>query len=63
MKGNSLGRLELLGWLNDLVETDYPKIELLCDGVGYAQIIDALHPGTVPLYKLNFNAKHKEDYV
>lgn len=63
MKATTLGRLELLAWINDLVETDYPKIETCCDGVGYSQVIDALHPGLIPLSKLNFNAKHKDDYV
>lgn len=57
-----MGRLELLAWLNDFVETDYSKIEQCCDGIGYAQVIDAIHPGLVPLQKLDFNAKHKEDY-
>ena len=63
MKAQNMGRLELLAWLNDFVETDYPKIEVCCDGIGYAQIIDAIHPGVVPLFKLNFNAKNKDDYL
>jgi len=40
----TLGRLELLSWLNDLVESDYPKIETCCDGIAYCQIIDAISP-------------------
>lgn len=58
-----MGRLELLAWLNDFVETDYSKIEEWCDGVGYAQVIDAIHPGVVPLHKFDFNAKNKDDYL
>ncbi|CAI2376920.1 unnamed protein product [Moneuplotes crassus] len=58
-----MGRLELLAWLNDFIETDYTKLEQCADGVGYAQIIDAIHPGVVPLYKMDFNARHKEDFV
>ena len=29
----NIGRLELLAWLNDFLDTDYPKIESLCDGI------------------------------
>lgn len=35
MKAKNLGRLELLSWLNDIAETDYPKIEMCSDGIGY----------------------------
>ncbi len=40
----SLGRLELLAWLNELVEADYSKIEACSDGVGYCQVLDAVLP-------------------
>ena len=29
-QAKNLGRLELLAWLNDLAETDYPKQERPC---------------------------------
>ena len=63
MKAKNLGRLELLAWLNESVDVDYPKIEHCSDGVAYCQILDAIHPNTVPLYKLNFMAKHKDDFT
>ena len=63
MKAQNMGRLELLAWVNDFVETDYTKIEQCWDGVGYTQIIDAIHPGVILLHKLDFNARHKDDYV
>ena len=34
-KAKIMGRLELIGWLNELVETDYPKLEHCSDGIGY----------------------------
>ena len=58
----SLSRLELLAWLNDLTETDYPKIEACSDGIGYCQILDAISPGSnIPLQKLNYKTKNKDD--
>lgn len=52
-KTGKMGRLELLGWVNELLETDYPRIEALSDGIAYAQILDLLYPKVVPLTKLN----------
>lgn len=51
--GGKLGRLELLNWINELVEADYPRIEALADGVAYCQVMDALFPGQVQLSRLN----------
>jgi hypothetical protein len=49
MKAKNLGRLELLSWLNETVEADYPKIELCSDAIGYSYVIDAINPGVVAL--------------
>ena len=45
VKAKNLGRLELLAWLNDLIDADYPKIETCSDGIAYCQILDYLYPG------------------
>jgi hypothetical protein len=56
-QAKNLGRLELLAWLNDLGETDYPKIEACSDAVGFCQVLDAIAPSSqMPLYWLKFNA-------
>uniref|UniRef100_A0A7S1HSL6 EH domain-containing protein n=1 Tax=Eutreptiella gymnastica TaxID=73025 RepID=A0A7S1HSL6_9EUGL len=39
-----VGRLELLSWVNAAQDTDYHRIEHLCDGVAYCQTFDAVHP-------------------
>jgi microtubule-associated protein, RP/EB family len=58
----TMGRLELIHWLNELTECDYPKIDNCCDAVAYCQVLDATLPQSgVPLSKLNFNSKSKED--
>ena len=62
-QAKSLGRLELLAWLNELAETDYPKIEACSDGVGFCQVLDAIAPGSqMNLARLKFNAKTKDDF-
>ena len=45
-QAKNLGRLELLAWLNDLAETDYPKIEACSDAVGFCQVLDAIAPNS-----------------
>ena len=35
MKAKNLGRLELLAWVNELIDADYPKIEHCSDGIAY----------------------------
>jgi microtubule-associated protein, RP/EB family len=64
MKARNLGRLELLAWINEVTECDYPKVELCSDSIGYCQVLDAIHPAAgVPLHRLNFNARNKDDFA
>ena len=61
IKKRSLGRLQLLSWLNSFLESDYAKIDHLGDGVAYMQILDAVFPKKVPLHKLNFDAQSEDE--
>ena len=36
---------------------------MLSDGVGYAQVIDAIHPGSINIHRLNLNTKYPEDHL
>ncbi|CAM9428051.1 unnamed protein product [Choristocarpus tenellus] len=55
--------MEVLGWINQVAETDYHKIEHLCDGIAYCHVLDALFPGKVPLERLDFNARSRGDFA
>ena len=58
-----VGRSQLLEWINDTIECDYPKIESLSDGIGFCQILDAYYDNlTNEMTKLKFNSKDKEDW-
>ena len=37
------------------------SIEELGDGVGFAHVLDALHPGCLPMVRLNFGTRYPED--
>ncbi|RUS18670.1 calponin homology domain-containing protein [Endogone sp. FLAS-F59071] len=60
----SLGesRTELIGWLNDLLQLSYTKIEQVGTGAAYCQIIDSIH-GDLPMGKVKFDTKHDYEYV
>ncbi|KAG7401916.1 hypothetical protein PHYBOEH_009496 [Phytophthora boehmeriae] len=62
LKWRGIGRLELLAWVNEFLETDYTKIEHLADGIAYCQIFDAMYPGKVNLQQLNFQARTEMEY-
>ncbi|OWZ20709.1 hypothetical protein PHMEG_0004845 [Phytophthora megakarya] len=62
LKWRGIGRLELLAWVNEFLETDYTKIEHLADGIAYCQIFDALYTGKVNLQQLNFHARTEMEY-
>ena len=36
-------------------------VESLADGVAYAQVLDAVHPGCIALTRLNFTTRYPED--
>ena len=66
LKAKNLGRLELLAWLNDLIDADYPKIENCSDGIAFCQILDYLYPNqplAIQFGKLNLQAKHKNECI
>jgi len=46
-----------LNWINEFLQLEYKKVEEMCTGAAYVQIMDALLRGKVPLNKVNYNAK------
>lgn len=62
LKWRGIGRLELLAWLNEFLETDYTKIEHLADGIAYCQIFDALFPGKTNLAHVNFKPRSQAEF-
>jgi hypothetical protein len=66
MSGDAIGimegayfvsRKDCLDWLNGLLGLNYTKVEQVCNGAAFCQIMDAIFPGKVPLHKVNFGAK------
>lgn len=51
------GRKDILNWLNGFLQLELSKVEDTANGAIYCQLIDALHPGAVPMHKVNWEAR------
>ncbi|BFZ16592.1 hypothetical protein BsWGS_19632 [Bradybaena similaris] len=60
---NNLSRHDMLSWINDTLHTNYTKIEELCSGAAYCQLMDLLFPGSVMLKKIKFNTKLEHEFI
>ncbi|KAH9919165.1 microtubule binding protein [Epithele typhae] len=55
-------RMELLGWLNNLLQINYSKVEQCGTGGAYCQVIDSIF-GDIPMTRVKMNAKHEYEYI
>jgi len=55
-------RQELLKWVNDLLQSDFTKVEQLGTGWAYCQILDSIF-GDVLVSKVKYGAKEEWEYV
>jgi RP/EB family microtubule-associated protein len=58
-----VGRAELLEWINELLGIQSDKVEDVANGAAFCQVIDAVHPGSVALGRVNFNALTEAEMV
>ncbi|TRY93501.1 hypothetical protein DNTS_011710 [Danionella cerebrum] len=59
----NLSRYDMLTWINDSLQMNHAKIEQLCSGVAYCQLMDMLFPLCIPLKKVKFQAKLEHEYI
>jgi len=60
---DTLSRNELVGFINDTLVLNYTKVEQMCTGAAYCQMLHMLWPEKVPLKKVKFNAKLEHAYI
>jgi RP/EB family microtubule-associated protein len=58
-----VSRTELLSWVNSFFSLSLTKVEQAASGALYCQIVDACYPGTLPMHKVNWNAKLEHEYI
>merc|ERR1712137_1412833 len=56
-------RTELLAWVNDLLQVNLTKVEQCASGAIYCQIVDACHPNSVAMRKVNWMGKVDREYI
>lgn len=59
----NLSRHELLGWVNDCLQSNFTKIEQLGMGAAYCQFMDLLFPGSANLKKVKWNTKLEHEWI
>ncbi|OWF39011.1 Microtubule-associated protein RP/EB family member 1 [Mizuhopecten yessoensis] len=62
-KADNVSRQEVLSWVNDKLEGTYKRIEDMCTGAAYCQLLDILYPGVVNLKRVLFSTKLEHEYI
>lgn len=58
-----VGRKEILDWINSTLGINLGKIEDTASGAVACQLLDIMHPGVVPMAKVNWSAKQSFEFV
>eukprot|EP01018_Ginkgo_biloba_P017730 Gb_39657 [translate_table: standard] len=58
-----VGRNEILAWINSTLQLNLSKVEEAASGAVQCQMMDMIHPGIVPMHKVNFEAKTEYEMI
>jgi len=52
VNGDNLSRNDLVDWVNEALAFNYARVEHLCSGAAYCQLMDMLFPGSLSVKKV-----------
>ncbi|KQS43294.1 microtubule-associated protein RP/EB family member 1 [Drosophila erecta] len=56
-------RMEMLSWVNDTLKSQLSKVEELCTGAAYCQLMDMLFAQSIPLQRVKFRTNLEHEYI
>lgn len=59
----SLSRDSMLAWINKTLQSKFTKIEELCTGAAYCQLMDMMFPNSISLKRVKFLTNREIEYV
>eukprot|EP00270_Netrium_digitus_P021047 TRINITY_DN885_c0_g1_i1.p1 TRINITY_DN885_c0_g1~~TRINITY_DN885_c0_g1_i1.p1 ORF type:complete len:274 (+),score=50.90 TRINITY_DN885_c0_g1_i1:128-949(+) len=58
-----VSRTDIINWINSNLQLNVSKVEEAASGAIACQLMDATHPGVVPMHKVNFDARNEYEMV
>ena len=62
-KAYYVSKSELFSWVNSTLDLEITGIEQIATGAVFCQLLDAAHPGTIRMNKVNWKAKLETEYI
>lgn len=63
VNAENISRNDLVEFINDKLALNYLKVENLCSGAAYCQLMDLMWPGCIPLKRVKFEAQQDYQYI
>jgi len=58
-----VGKKVLIDWINNFLEVNIEKVEQMATGACYCNLWDAIHPGTMPMSRVDFTVRNAYDFT
>lgn len=58
-----VGRREVIDWINETLQINIDKIEQTASGAIACQLLDMMHPGTIPMHKVDWAANKDFEFI
>ncbi|EDW48533.1 microtubule-associated protein RP/EB family member 1 [Drosophila sechellia] len=63
VNAENMSRHDMLQWVNNMVQGHFKKIEELCSGAAYCQMMEMIFPNCINLKRVKMTAKLEHEYL